>query len=75
MEYAFGLYDSDNNGSLTRTEMEEVLVCMLDLMGADKKVDVKALANEIINILDTNRDGQVSKTEFIQGISKNFSLR
>jgi hypothetical protein len=55
--------------------MQEVLLCMLDLLGANKTVDVKELTDEVISILDSNKDGKVSKNEFIDGVLKNFSLR
>ena len=59
--YAFELYDADNNGYLTSNELQEVLTGMLDLLGADKKTDVKALTAEVIKQLDSSNDGKVSK--------------
>jgi Ca2+-binding EF-hand superfamily protein len=61
--YAFELYDADNNGFLTPNEVQEVLSGMLDLLGADKKTDVKALTEEVLKQLDSSRDGKVSKDE------------
>ena len=33
LEYAFDLYDSDKSGTLNSSEIREVLVGMLDLLG------------------------------------------
>jgi Ca2+-binding EF-hand superfamily protein len=63
LNYAFELYDADNNGFLTSNEVQEVLAGMLDLLGADKKTDVKALTEEVLKQLDSSRDGKVSKDE------------
>ena len=63
LNYAFELYDADNNGFLTSNEVQEVLAGMLDLLGADKKTDVKALTDEVLKQLDSSRDGKVSKDE------------
>ena len=65
LNYAFELYDADNNGFLTSNEVQEVLAGMLDLLGADKKTDVKALTEEVLKQLDASRDGKVTKDEVI----------
>lgn len=47
LEYAFILYDTDNNGYLDRNELRTVLTGMLDLLGAEKKnYNVQKLAEE-----------------------------
>lgn len=49
---------------------------MLDLLGAEKKsYNIDKLVEECIKILDTNKDGKVSKEEFVNGLAKNYSLR
>jgi len=73
--YAFELYDADNNGFLTPNEVQEVLSGMLDLLGADKKTDVKALTAEVMKQLDSSHDGKVSKDEFVNGLMANYSIR
>ena len=73
--YAFELYDADNNGFLTPNEVQEVLGGMLDLLGADKKTDVKALTAEVMKQLDSSSDGKVSKDEFVKGLLANYSMR
>ena len=76
LEYAFNLYDADNSGYLDGEELREVIYGMLDLLGADKKSsDVSILAEQCMRELDTSNDGRVSKAEFIEGLSKNYSMR
>jgi len=76
LEYAFDLYDADRNGYLDKNEVREVVIGMLDLLGADKKGQNSAhLADECIRQLDASRDGKVTKAEFINGLLKNYSLR
>ena len=75
LQYAFELYDADNNGYLTPNEVQEVLAGMLDLLGADKKTDLKALTAEVMKQLDSSHDGKVSKDEFVKGLMANYSIR
>lgn len=76
LEYAFDIYDADNDGYLTSTELKNGLTAMLDLIGADKsRYNMNELVSECINLLDTSKDGKVSKEEFIDGLLKNYRLR
>jgi Ca2+-binding EF-hand superfamily protein len=76
LEYAFQIYDDDGNGYLDKDEIKNVINGMLDLLGADKKMnDSQKLADEAIKALDTSKDGKVTKDEFIEGLMKNYSLR
>jgi Ca2+-binding EF-hand superfamily protein len=62
LEYAFELYDADNNGFLTPNEVKEVVGGMLDLLDTDKTPqDVTNVTNEIFKTLDTSNDGKISK--------------
>ena len=76
LEYAFGLYDADNNGTLDMNEVRAVLFGMLDLLGADKKShNINDLTEECVKQLDKSRDGKISKEEFVNGLLSNYSLR
>jgi Ca2+-binding EF-hand superfamily protein len=62
LEYAFALYDRDNNGYLDQREVRTVLLAMLDLLGADKRShNVTMLTNECMKSLDTYQDGKITK--------------
>ena len=44
--------------------------------GADKKGhDEKAISDDAIRTLDANRDGRITKDEFVKGLLSNFALR
>lgn len=62
MNFAFDVYDSDNNGYLDSNELKNVLYGMLDMLGADRKAhDSKALAAQIMKDIDSSHDGKISK--------------
>jgi len=76
LDYAFHLYDTDGNGYLDSQEVKEVLVSMLDLLGAEKKsYNLTTLTQECMKDLDKSHDGKITKDEFIGGLLKNYSLR
>ena len=62
LEYAFAMYDEDNNGYLDRNEIREVIRGMINLFGLNvNRAKTNELTEECINILDVNNDGKVSK--------------
>jgi len=76
LDYAFDVYDADNNGSLTAAEVRAVIHGMLDMLGADKKGhDENAITSQCIKDLDINHDGAIKKDEFVNGLLKNYALR
>lgn len=76
LEYAFELYDCDNNGLLNKSEVGQIITAMLDLYGANKGCYVPAqIAFECVENLDTNNDDQLNKEEFIQGLMAHYELR
>lgn len=61
---------------MDRDELKQVIYGMLDLLGADEKTnDPSLLAEQCIRELDASNDGKVSKTEFVEGLSRNYSMR
>lgn len=76
LEFAFNIYDDDRNGYLDRNELKQVIYGMLDLLGASRgSNDVDFLAEQCIRELDVSNNGKVSKEEFVDGLSKNYSMR
>ena len=63
LEYAFDLYDLDNNGYLDREEVFDVIYSMLDLFQTTKmeRECAENLAKESFNELDTSKDELISK--------------
>jgi Ca2+-binding EF-hand superfamily protein len=62
LDFAFKLYDLDDNGYLDGQEVTDVISGMLDLLGADKS-DLKTIVEDCICELDKNGDNRVSKGE------------
>lgn len=62
LEFAFTLYDTDNNGYLDKNEIRDVITGMLELLGADKKTnDPNQVAEECLKHLDSSHDGKLTK--------------
>ena len=62
LNFAFDVYDLDNNGYLDPTELKTVIFGMLDMLGADRKAfNTQTIASEVIKDLDVSHDGKVSK--------------
>ncbi len=76
LEYAFALYDRDNNGYLDSREIRTVLLAMLDLLGADKRShNVTMLTDECMKSFDTCQDGKIIKgKDYIAFRSKFYSV-
>jgi Ca2+-binding EF-hand superfamily protein len=74
--YAFELYDQDNNEYLDGDEVHDVLVGMLDLLGAQKQeYNIEELTKECISQLDLTNDNRIEKDEFVNGLMGNYSLK
>ena len=60
LENAFAVFDTDKSGTLSATELKDILTRKGDdaLSEAD--------AQDIINAVDSNGDGQLSISEFIK---------
>ena len=56
LELAFNMFDKDNSGSISASEVKQVL-------GVGKNIE-ESLWREIINEVDTNGDGEISFEEF-----------
>ncbi|XP_040576673.1 hippocalcin-like protein 1 [Lepeophtheirus salmonis] len=67
------VYDKDHSGSLTRSELEEILANILkqEHIRSDKGTE---LINDIFRELDENKDGLITKQEFIHSASGSVLL-
>ena len=54
--------DIDNSGFLEKDELEAVMTNVANDIGVDKPT--KAEVEEVLNELDTNKDGRLSMDEF-----------
>lgn len=66
LEYTWRVYDLDENGQIDRDELKRVLDAMLYLLNVDKTQGLgtsDAIVDECLRVLDTNKDGHISKGE------------
>merc|ERR1739836_369830 len=66
LSWAFKVYDKDMSGTITATEMLEVIGTVITMEGLNE-TEAAARVEYIFNLLDTNRDGEISLEEFLQG--------
>jgi len=70
----FRIFDKNNDGSITRDEMQRIVKDLYDLFNTDKRKLSKAerrrssvaMANTAFEEMDANSDGKVTKEEFME---------
>jgi Ca2+-binding EF-hand superfamily protein len=76
--FAYVRYDRDNNGEISRKEMEKVLRSIFELAGEKDKMrrneDAKIIVNNLFVKFDKNNDGIISEEEFINGCLQDSTL-
>ncbi|XP_013792834.2 frequenin-1-like, partial [Limulus polyphemus] len=73
--WAFKLYDVDNDGSITREEMYNIVDAIYQMLGNKDKAEgeeetPKEKVDKIFEQLDKNNDNQLSIEEFREGSKK-----
>ena len=74
LEYAFDVYDINNDHIIDKQEARKILDLMCKIHGVAQG-DAKAYANAFMFSLDANRDKVISKKEFIDGFLNDPTLR
>ncbi|CAG2119257.1 unnamed protein product, partial [Medioppia subpectinata] len=64
-EGCFSIYDIDEDGFITTEEMGNVIKAIFRRRGL--RLDIESKVQEIFNRMDVNKDGVLSKEEFIRG--------
>ncbi|KAM7534537.1 hypothetical protein Aperf_G00000112682 [Anoplocephala perfoliata] len=70
LEWAFQMYDIDGNGTIEKKEMTEIIKAIYSMLGANEAtVDLtpEARTEEIFEKMDSNRDGVLTRKEFMDG--------
>ena len=77
LEWAFRVYDINNDGFISRNEMMEMFSAMQKVIcdfipeSGEECKKVEDLVDDIISKLDENHDGKVSLKEFVDGSKSN----
>ncbi|XP_065056736.1 hippocalcin-like protein 1 isoform X2 [Rhopilema esculentum] len=71
LKWAFGIYDIDGNGYITKTEIVSIVQSIQKMVGAldDSNTSEEKLL-KVFTMFDTNRDGKLSMEEFLEGAKK-----
>lgn len=70
LHLGFKLYDTNNNGSIDKKEMQKLIDAIYDLMGEENRKgdnDPKERVTAIFNKLDKDHSGTLSEAEFVNG--------
>ncbi|CBY13102.1 unnamed protein product [Oikopleura dioica] len=69
LEWAFRLYDLDNDGTITRKEMTAIVEAIFSMVGENEKKESctpQERVNKIFDKMDKDGNGSLSKEEFME---------
>merc|ERR1712113_257640 len=71
LSWAFELYDLDNSGSISKCELNQIVKAIFSMDPTQKNEKPEARVERIFAILDTDRSGELSREEFLDGARNN----
>lgn len=75
---AFKIYDIDRNGKIDNKEMEKIITAIYDLIGEENRSGENSPSERvkmILKKLDKDRNGFLTKDEFVEGCLEDSFLR
>ncbi|XP_046563954.1 neuronal calcium sensor 2-like [Haliotis rubra] len=78
LNWAFDMYDIDGNGTIEKNEMESIIEAIYSMLGSHLSEDVTdsptVRTEKIFDTMDVNKDGVLTKEEFIKGCMEDTML-
>ncbi|XP_066505933.1 guanylate cyclase activator 1g [Hoplias malabaricus] len=70
LRWSFKVYDKDENGKLDRNEVKHIITIICKIKKLNTEMTPSEVCDKIFELVDQNKDGQISLTEFIEGAQK-----
>ena len=71
LDWIFTAFDRDGGGSIDIDEVTDVVEGLFKMSGKEGDEDeIEDIADDIMEIVDTNNDGEISKEEFLENAMK-----
>ncbi|XP_030650081.1 guanylyl cyclase-activating protein 2-like [Chanos chanos] len=72
LKWSFKVYDRDGNGRLDRQEVKHIIriIYKIKIHNTDMNMTPHEVCDRIFELVDQNKDGQISLTEFMEGAQK-----
>ncbi|KAM3870032.1 guanylyl cyclase-activating protein 2-like [Diretmus argenteus] len=71
LKWSFKVYDRDGNGRLDRQEVQHIVRMLYTLKRSNSEVmTATEICDRIFDLVDQNKDGQISLSEFMEGAHK-----
>ncbi|KAL2093660.1 hypothetical protein ACEWY4_010972 [Coilia grayii] len=70
LKWSFKVYDRDDNGKLDRSEVKHIIKIIYKLKQTDSDMSPNEVCDRIFELVDSNKDGQISLAEFMEGAKR-----
>ncbi|KAL7885376.1 hypothetical protein AOLI_G00056710 [Acnodon oligacanthus] len=70
LKWSFKVYDRDENGKLDRDEVKHIITIIYKIKKLNTDMTPSNVCDRIFELVDQNKDGQISLSEFIEGAQK-----
>ncbi|XP_030644192.1 guanylate cyclase activator 1g [Chanos chanos] len=70
LKWSFKVYDRDENGKLDRSEVKHIIRIIYKINKTNTDMTPNEVCDRIFELVDQNKDGQISLSEFMEGAQK-----
>ncbi|KAM6973376.1 guanylate cyclase activator 1g [Aplochiton taeniatus] len=72
LKWTFKVYDRDDNGKLDRYEVKQIIRIIYKIKKINTDMSPDEICDRIFELVDQNKDGQISLTEFMDGAQRDL---